>query len=130
MYNNIFDTATFLYIVNFLGSKQSKGLYMKTILTTALVARHGPQTLTGYRAVLLRDKGGKAILSIEQPIKDGFYGCGRWRLSTLLDRFQRRDGGSIYDGLSLDHGQDWYIETGIKAAIIEAATILSDSGES
>ena len=79
---------------------------------------HGTPLPEPYRAALLRGDGG-AMLEIQQSINGQLHGCGRWYLSTLLEH-----GAS--DGLSIDYGQNWQVDSGLKAAIDEAILILAD----
>ena len=98
------------------------------ILKSPLVARSGSKILHGYRAILTRAYDGSFLISIQKPAQNifsgEFYGCGQWYLSTLLERFIE---GVNVDILAIDCGQDWYIKSGLKNAVIEAATLVADN---
>ena len=98
------------------------------ILKSVLVARSGSKILHGYRAILKRADDGYFLISIQKPAQNifsgEFYGCGQWHLSTLLERFIE---DVNVDSLAIDYGQNWYIESGLKNAIIEAAMLVADN---
>lgn len=73
-----------------------------------------------YRATLEKGKLG-AILAVHQPIGDTYHRCGGWYLSTLLEG--PRD--PLCDGISIDYGQGWNIDSGMLAAINEASRIVA-----
>tara|TARA_R110000868_G_scaffold312266_1_gene573157 strand:+ start:819 stop:1145 length:327 start_codon:yes stop_codon:yes gene_type:complete len=103
------------------------------ILKSPLVARSGSKILHGYRAILTRAYDGSFLISIQKPAQNifsgEFYGCGQWYLSTLLERFVSHCGAEDVnvDSLAIDCGQDWYIKSGLKNAVIEAATLVADN---
>lgn len=75
-----------------------------------------------YRAVLTRWKDETRLcISVEQPINGEWHGCSSWFLSTLLA------GNGISDSISIDHGQQWSIDAGMRAAIFEAAIWCADN---
>ena len=74
---------------------------------------------TLYQAQLSHGELG-AIIEVCQPFDNGasFSKCSGWYLSTLLD-------GGINDSISIDYGQNWNIDCGMRAAIIEACAHIA-----
>jgi hypothetical protein len=93
---------------------------MLHILETELLASSkGKACDRPYRAVLVQDELG-VVFRVEQPIKgEWFPSGGGWYLSTLLER------DTDYDGISIDFGQRWQIDSGLNDAIREACIYLS-----
>ena len=74
-----------------------------------------------YRALLMRRKSDAAmIVKIQQRVKGEWSGCGQWGLSTLLFSWPPNLGNKPNDGLSLDFGQQWQIDSGMIEALEKA----------
>lgn len=85
---------------------------MKIIISENLQARSNGRLIADkYRAVLFFDASDieGATIKFYQPIRGQWYGVGSWYLSTLTDGAQ--------DGLYIDFGQNWLIESGIIDAV-------------
>jgi len=75
---------------------------------------------TPHRAVLIKStKTDEPVIQVEQCINGKWYGTpGRWFLSTLTER-------GISDSIWIDHGQEWGIDAGMRAAIKKAQEIVN-----
>ena len=98
----------------------------KIVLSGALVpSSHGKVLPEFYRAILIRKPAGKYspngngdVIAIEQPFEDRWGPTGGcWYAETLLD--------DPTDGISIDRGQRWHIESGMLAALDRYQTIRS-----
>lgn len=69
-----------------------------------------------YRAVLYK-RDGKDLIKVEQPINGGWHSTGGyWNADDLLN--------SMSDGISLDWGQQWSVDSGMILALRKALSIL------
>ena len=91
-------------------------------LTGELQASSKGETIADPYCAYLAEKEGKALIVITKTrfgVPSG--ACGSWYLSTLLE------GEGIADGLSIDYGQQWQIDSGMRAVIFEAAIYCADN---
>ena len=93
-----------------------------TVLSEALVCNDKL-----YRATLERNDKDKLVVRIYQPTNGAngyteteWSGCGTWALSTLLFGWPEDLDNMPSDGLSIDFGQNWRIESGMRDALKEA----------
>ena len=86
---------------------------------TLQASSRGKEIETPYRAVLIRDNG-HYVVSIQQCVKGNWSGCGRWHLTTLLFGYPINLGNKPNDGLSLDFGQEWQVDSGMLEALTNA----------
>ena len=69
-----------------------------------------------YRAVLFK-RNGKDLIKVEQPINGGWHPTGgSWYADDLLN--------DVSDGISLDRGQQWSVDSGMILALAKAQSIL------
>jgi hypothetical protein len=69
-----------------------------------------------YRAVLFK-RDGKDLIKVEQPIDGGWHSTGgAWNADDLLN--------DVSDGISLDFGQQWSVDSGMILALRKALSIL------
>ena len=69
-----------------------------------------------YRAYVKRGELG-AVLVVEQPIMADWHPTGSWYIKTLLK--------NLSDSIFIDYGQNWKIDSGLRAAILEACAWLA-----
>lgn len=82
--------------------------------STLKASQGGVSLAQAYRAVLILSDDKEPLIQIEQQFTSGAWGgCGQWALSTLTDN-------GVIDGLSIDYGQRWQIDSGLSEALSEA----------
>ena len=86
----------------------------------------GKPVLQSYRAILCRDEGGTGRFQVKimQCVKGNWSCCGTWRLTTLLYGYPHNLNSGPSDGLSLDFGQQWQIDSGMREALEKAIEII------
>ena len=99
---------------------------IKVLDSKLAASSKGEPIAESYRAVLaIWDQpieAGRVVIRIERQNNHGLYdGVGAWHLSTLLH------GDSVGDALSIDYGQQWQIDSGMRAAVFQAAKFLADN---
>ena len=98
-----------------------------TVLSDSLKASsQGNASERAYRAMLVRhDETGKYAVMIQQGFADDSWNtCGVWNLSTLLFGWPANIDNRPGDGLSLDFGQQWQIDSGMREALAKAVELI------
>jgi len=94
----------------------------KIVLSENLVASiQGKEILRRYRAVLSNScsQGDDFCVVVEQPINGCWHATGGyWYLDTLLE--------DPSDGIYLDWGQRWSVDSGMLEALAKAAQIIDE----
>ena len=78
-----------------------------------------------YRAMLVQDdETMHHLVVILQKVKDKWSVCGTWRLTTLLFSYPMNLDTRVSDGLSLDFGAQWKIDSGMREALLVALELI------
>ena len=96
---------------------------VKILSETLPASSRGKEIYEAYRAVLVRDDDNQRLLvNVEQPIKGAWYPAGSWYLSTLLYGYPVDLHKTANDSISIDFGQQWQIDKGMREALLNAIT--------
>jgi hypothetical protein len=89
---------------------------MKHILENTASASSNGRSCGEYRAIVVCGDDG-AIIRLEQPFgnNERWGAAGSWYLETLFN-----EGKGHSDGISIDFGQKWQVDSGMRAIINEA----------